>query len=66
MTTKRPTPEQDPHLEGTEQAEPFVPPDSPDPVPEVNKHPAKPEAIDKDFTAEPDSHIDRNERAKKR
>jgi hypothetical protein len=33
-----------------EPAESFVPPESPDAVPEATEHPAKPEAIDKDFT----------------
>ena len=35
-------------------AESFVPPESPDAVPEAREHPAKPEAIDKDFTPRPD------------
>jgi hypothetical protein len=40
--------------EAPEPAENFVPPDTPDPVPPPKDHPAKPEAIDKGFTLEPD------------
>jgi hypothetical protein len=36
----------------SEQSEPFVPPETPDPVPELKPHPAKPEAVDKGFTAD--------------
>ncbi len=42
---------------GSEPAENFVPPDTPDPVPPPKDQPAKPEAIDKDFTSEPDEPL---------
>jgi hypothetical protein len=48
-------PEQDPHPESSGQREPFVPPKSPDSVPKADEHPAKPEAIDSDFTPAPEN-----------
>jgi hypothetical protein len=38
--------------ERVEPVEPFVPPDTPDPVPAPNDEPAKTKAIDSDFTPE--------------
>jgi len=34
------------------EPEPFVPPESPDPVPRAEEQPASPEPIDKDFAPE--------------
>ena len=40
-------------LEKAPVPEAFVPPDTPSSIPEGKSHPAKPEAIDSDFTEEP-------------
>jgi hypothetical protein len=50
MTPEPPEPKHDPLPEGSEQPQPFVPPETPDSVPAPHEHPAKPEAMDKDFT----------------
>ena len=52
MAQKSPKLQQHKRRDDRQQEEPFVPPETPDPVPEPEDRPAKPEAIDSDFTPE--------------